>query len=617
MAGQFVFGEFWLDARERRLTRGEEIVHLEPKSFDLLQYLLEHGGKLIKKQELIDSVWPQAVVTDNALTRCVHQVRIALDDDADAPEFIETVPGSGYRFIAPVTQVEELSAESIQMESIQIQAPRRRLLNVLPVVSLVILAFASLIWIGFEATRMAPPRIERLAVLPLANLTGDPEQQYFVQGVHETLITELSRIEQIDVISRSSVMQYRDTDMTVPEIAGELEVDAIVEGSVLRAGDSLTVTTQLIAAAPERHLWAERFDRSVGDIFEITTEIASSIASEIAIELSPAEETLLAATRRVNAEAYDAYLLGRFHFGRGSQDGYQRAQELYRRAMEIDPEFAPAYVGLAHTFGLAAIFGMRKPADSMPMARTLAEKAIGIDSTLAEAHMILAAVSFYWDWDWAEAESGARHALSLSPNSAHAYRFLSEVYSVTGRHDDALIAIERGRELDPLAPISQIKPVLILYLQRDYREAIERARAGLEFYPEIWQGHWLRCLALSAIGQHEEAIVACEASASHSRRTPMALGALGFAYAQGGRRDEAEGIVAELEALRVNRYVGAANIAIIYGALGDSNRAFEELTRAYKDRDQLLIHVENYSFFDPLRSDARFQQLHDKGFPPG
>ena len=610
MAQQFVFGEFRLDARERRLTRERELVRLEPKSFDLLYYLLEHAGSLVKKQELADAVWAQAVVTDNSLTRCIHQVRAALHDDADSPEYIETVPGSGYRFIAPVVQIEDPASVSIQNQS-----PHRRFLRVLPLVLMIMVALAGIVWIGFEATRVSRQPIERLAILPLVNLTGDPDQQYFVQGIHEALIAELSQIEKIDVISRTSVMQYQNTDKTVPEIAGELDVDAIVEGSVLRAGDSLAITAQLIAAAPERHLWAERYHRNVGNVFEITTEIANSVASEIAVELSPEEATLLSTARSVNAEAYDAYLLARFHFEQRTPDGYQQAQNLFRHATETDPDFAPAYAGLAHTFGSAAIFGLQRPADSMPMARTLAEKALGIDGALGEAHMILAGVDFYWDWDWAEAERRVRRVLALNPNSAHAYRLLSEILSVTGRHEDALVAIERGRGLDPLPPTSQIKPALILYLKRNYEEAIKRTRAGLEFYPEFWQGHWLLCLSFSAMGNHVEAIAACEASAGHSRRTPMALAALGYVYAMGGKREAAEQILAELEALNARRYVGAASFAMIHGALGNSDLAFEWLQRAYKDRDQLLVHVENYGFFDPLRSDERFRALHEAAFP--
>jgi serine/threonine-protein kinase len=301
--------------------------------------------------------------------------------------------------------------------------------------------------------------------------------------------------------------------------------------------------------------------------------------------------------------------MGQFQFERRNQEGYQQAQELFQRAMDIDPEFAPAYLGLAHTFGSAAIFGMRRPADSMPRARNLAQQAIRLDDTLADAHIILAGVSFYWDWDWAQAESTARRALDFNPNSAHLFRFISEVFSVTGRHEEALAAVERGRELDPLSPISQFKPSLILYLKGDYDAAIDRAETALGFYPEFWQGHWLLCLSRSAKGAHGDAVAACEEAARYSGGTPIALGALGSAYARAGNRDAARRVLSELRLLQTRRYVGPSNIAVIHGALGNLDAAFGELEKAYRERDLSLIHSENAALFETLRSDRRFAAL--------
>ena len=327
------------------------------------------------------------------------------------------------------------------------------------------------------------------------------------------------------------------------------------------------------------------------------------------MSLSAAEEEILTTARQVNVEAFDSYLLGKFHLAQRSREGYTQAANYFQHAVDIDPEFALAYVGLADTIGSPAVFGMLKPEDGYPRAKSFVETAIRLDSTLAEAHMTLAAVSFYWDWDWTAAENGARRALALNPSLADSYRFLSEVLSVTGRHEDALVAIERGRQLDPLSPISQFKPSLIHYLNRDYGEAIEKSRAALEFFPDFWQGHWLLCLSLSAAEHHAEAIGECEIAADRGRRTPMALGALGYAYAQGGQPAMAEQILAELEAYKESGYVGASLLAIIDGALGNFDQAFAELERAIEERDQLLIHVENYGFFDPLRTDERFANL--------
>jgi DNA-binding winged helix-turn-helix (wHTH) protein/TolB-like protein/Flp pilus assembly protein TadD len=603
LAEEYTFRDFRLDANERRLTRGGEAVHMEPRSFALLHYFLQRPGKLVTKQELIDSVWRRAVVSDNALTRCVHQIRTALGDYADDPEFIETVPGYGYRFIAPVVR-----ATAARERSSEIGTPRSRLSYQMSVALLVIAVSVTLVWVGIEETNIAPAPIERLAVLPLVNLTGDENQHYLVQGIHESLIAELSRAEAIDVISRTSVMRYRGSDLAVPEIALDLDVDAIVEGSVMREGEELYITAQLIAAAPERHLWAQRFHRSIADMFEIAPEVASSIAAEIGIDLET-EDTLLATRRTFSPQAYNDFLLARFHYERKTPSDYQRAQQLFRRATEIDPQFASAYASLAHTYGSAAVWGFQDPAIAMPMARSLAERAIELDATLADADLILAGVRFYWDWNVARAQSSLQRVLEQNPSSAHAYRLLAEIMAVTGRHQEAFAAIERARELDPLSPTAQIKPAFHRYLSRDYEKAIEVVRAGLEFYPEFWQGHWVECLSRSAIGQHGEAIAACKAAVEHSRGASVALGALGYVYARGGKTDEAERIAAELVARRATRYVGAANLAIIYGALGHLDLAFEELERAYEGRDWLLVHVNNEGIFDSLREDERFHAL--------
>jgi TolB-like protein/DNA-binding winged helix-turn-helix (wHTH) protein/cytochrome c-type biogenesis protein CcmH/NrfG len=599
---RYTFDQYCLDVRDRRLTSDGNVISLEPKSFDVLRYLLDNAGRLVHKQELVEAVWARPVVSDNSLTRCIHQVRAALQDSADQPRFIETVPGSGYRFIAVVDVAEGSTAGTGMVSGEQHTWHRPAILTAAGATAVAIALISA--WLIYNPD---VPRIERLAVLPLANLTGSAEQDHFVQGVHDGLIAELSRIGSIEVISRTSVLGFRDTETPVPEIADRLDVDAVIEGSVLRAGDNLTVTAQLIATNPERHLWAGRYHRDSDAVFEITTDIVSAIAAEIAVELSPAQQSIHRPT--TNGDAYEAYLLGRFQFEQRTPDAYRKAQQQFRRAIELDPSFAAPYAGLAHTYGSAAIFGVLKPGDAFPEAERLAAKAVQLDSTLADAHMILAGVQFYWHWNPAEAERTAEHALSLNPNLANAYRFLSEVYSVTGRHEEALAAVERGRALDPLPPTSQFKPSLILYLGRDFDASIARSRAALEHYPQFWQGHWLLCIALAATEQHDEAVESCAKAAQVSNDLPMALGGLGYALALAGRHDEAAGIAARLEARSETVYIGPASIAMIYGALGKMDEAFVHLASAYEYRDQQLIHAEQAAFFDPLRTDRRFPAL--------
>ena len=599
----YVFEQFRLDRGERRLFRDGDPVPLEPKSFDLLSFLVEHPGRLVTKQELVDAVWSRASVSDNSLTRCVHQVRSALRDHADRPKFIETVPGSGYRFIAKVT-----TEENPQTRDVSVGKRNRSRLRWIAIAAFFIIAVATTVT-AWWLNRPHTASIDRIAVLPLDNLTGDPGQETFVQTAHEALIAELSRRTSLDVISRTSVMPFRDKAFSVPEIAARLDVDAVIEGSVARTGEKLTMTAQLIAANPERHLWAGRFHSDAGSLFEINTEIVTAIASEVAIELAPVEDIHKSAAMTVDREAYDAYALGRYYLEQRTAETSNLAQQQFRRALEIDPDFALAYTGLARTVGGPAIFGMANPAERFPEARRLAERANELDPNLPSAHFILGAVQFYWDWDWQGAERTFGHVLSLDRSYANAYRMLAEVYSVTGRHAEALAAVEQGRAIDPLPPIAQFKPSLILYLSRDFENALARAEAALEHYPTFWQGHWLVCLSLAALNQADNAIEPCNYAADYSGRTPMALGSLGYVLAGAGQQSRALEIARELEELSQRTFVGPASIAIIYGALRDQDRAFLLLEKAYELKDQILTHAENAAFFDPLRADARFLAL--------
>jgi len=462
------------------------------------------------------------------------------------------------------------------------------------------------IWLASNASGTTG-RIERLAVLPLTNLTGDSAQQYYVDGVHDALISALGKIGRLDIISRTSVMRFRATNLSVPEIAQELEVDAVVEGSVLRDGDSLAITTQLIAASPERQLWAETYRRSVGSVLGITSEVARSIAAEIGVTLSSAEEARLVSTRPVSPQAYDAYVRGRFYWERRNRAAFELARNYFRRAIEIDPSFAPAYTGLADTYSYPAVWGLTKPRESYPSARVLAETALRIDSTVAEAYVSLAVVKFFYDWDWAASERLSRRAIALNPNYAPAYLRLAGSLSHQGRQQEVSTALDRAFELEPL-PIGWLGRALSNYGRRDFDATIELAQEARDFDPGLWQASWLLCLALSQKGLYAQAIGECREAVARSERNSLALSGLGYALALGGRRDEAERLIEELTGLAGKRYVPASFAAIVYGALGDRDRAFESLEVAYEERDSHLLRLK-YPFFDPLRSDPRFEAL--------
>ncbi|MEN8375354.1 MAG: protein kinase [Gemmatimonadota bacterium] len=471
----------------------------------------------------------------------------------------------------------------------------------------VVAVLAGGIWLSTRPPSGQGPRIERLAVLPLTNLTGDAEHQHIVNGVHDALIAELGKIGSLGVISRTSVARYRNTDAPIPEIARELEVDALVEGSVIMDGDSIAITATLVEASPERQLWTASYRSPLGGVYEVSSEVALSIAEELGIELTRDEGARLAAGGPVDPEAYDAFALGQFNVELRSREGFELARRYFRQAIEIDSTFAPAYAALAEAYGSAAFFGLGRPSEVMPRVTELARAALRFDSTNAHAHNVLAAVQFYWEWDWDESERLARRAIELNPSRAG--YFLAEVLSVAGRYAEALAVVERGASLDRMVPFASFRPVVVLNYMRDFDQAIELSRAGLQFFPDFWQGHWLLCQALAGKGLYDSAAEACEEATRLSDRLPMALGALGYAYARAGRRADAELLVAELEQRADAAYVGGTHIAIVFGALGDRDRAFAWLDRAYEERDVALVHLDVNPAFDPLRSDARFDVL--------
>jgi DNA-binding winged helix-turn-helix (wHTH) protein/TolB-like protein/tetratricopeptide (TPR) repeat protein len=599
VAGVYLFGDFRLQIDERRLFRGDELVQLEPKAFDLLACLVAHAGQLVDKQKLVDEVWGRAAVTDNSITRCIHQVRAGLGDQADTPAFIETVTGSGYRFIAPV-EVSGPSTDGTTTFTVRRAAS-------IGIGVLVLLALGLILYLPGR-----DQRVDRIAVLPLANLTGNPDQAYVADGIHDALINQLGRLASVDVLSRTTTVAYRDSALTLPEIAHALDVDAILEGSVGLSGDDITVAVQLMRAEPERQLWAGSFTQDTDHTYAIGRDVARTIATELGVPRNRIAVTFPESGRAIDPDAYDAYLKGRYDLEQRNAGGLERARTYFRRAVEIDPDFALPYVGLANVLGSAATFGVISPAEAYPEAKRLAEHAIELDPDLAYAHTALAGVELYWNWNWPAAERGLRRAMTLNPNLPNPHRMISEVLSLTGRHDEALAAVERGRALDPLAAISRFKPILVLYLGGDYAGAIGRAVVELESQPEFWQGHWLLCLSHAALEQYANAIADCARAVEFSSRIPMALGTLGYAYAQTGQFRQAREVLAELKARSSDEYVPPATRAIIHGALGENDRAFELLETGYRERDQLLIHIDHYRFFDPLRTDPRFEALRNR-----
>jgi TolB-like protein/Tfp pilus assembly protein PilF len=470
------------------------------------------------------------------------------------------------------------------------------------------------------ARRAAPlPEIQSIAVLPLENLSGDPGQEYFSDGMTEALIAELGQIGSLRVISRTSVMRFKGARPQggLEEIARQLKVDALIEGSVLRSGDRVRVTAQLIGAVPERHLWARSYERDLRDVLSLQSEVARAIADEVKAKVTPEVQARLASARPVDPEAHRLYLIGRFLWNKRTEEGFKQAIDKFQRAIEIDPNSAPAYAGLADAYNLLGDWGYLPPRDTYPKGKAAARKALQIDEASAEAHTSLAYAYFEYDWDWAACEKEFKRAIELNPNYATAHHWYSEYLSAMRRHAEAMAEAQRSQELDPLSPIINTSLGFRYLFARQFDEAIRRLRETVSLFPEFAIAYGGLGGAYMASGTYQEAIVAYQKARSLSGASAAEVAALGQAYAKGGIRGYYLWELRRLREESKHRYVRAVAFAYLFAGLGEKDQAFSYLEKAYEDRDWLLTLLQIRPDFDPLRSDPRFQDLlHRMNFPP-
>ena len=460
-----------------------------------------------------------------------------------------------------------------------------------------------------RATGAVQPRIRSLAVLPLKNMSGDPGQDYLADGLTEAVIGRLSQIRDLRVVSRTSVMRFKDTKTPVPEIAKTLGVDAIVEGSVIRDGSQIRVYAQLIRGATDTHLWSESYDRQFEDVLALESDVAQSIATRVQVSTTGDEQRRLAASRPVAPEVYESYLKGEFAYEKSNTRAEMEGSAAYfQDAISRDPTFAPAYVGLATVYNdLGTVLVGGPPAELRPKELSAARKAVELDPTLAEAHFLLAD-ELQRQWHWAEARDEYKRALELKPNDAEAHAAFAGWLLVQGRTDEALAWAQRGRELDPLA-VSGIGIGWILFQSHRYDEALRELRSVLAARPDNVQGLWFLGFALIADNQPKEAIPPLEKVVSITGRSPGALGVLIRAYAHAGRRQDALRLLAELNRRRKQGYVPAGALVNAYLGVGDNEQAFAWLEQAYKEQSNILQFLKVHPYFDPLRGDLRFANL--------
>ena len=613
------FGVFEVDMDTGELRKSGRKIRIQEQPFQVLAALLDQPGEVLTRDDLRKKLWPADTFVnfDTGLNRCVKKIREALDDSAETPRFVETLPKRGYRFIAPVTRkaIELDRAPSLPDvgQGLSDSTKRRAKAAGLPVAAWSLLALAAVVAVlGFVLLknrwldRFRGAQINSIAVLPLENLSGDPGDEYFADGMTDELITELAKRVPVSVISRTSVMQYKHSQSSLREIATKLNVDAIVEGTVTRSGQQVRVTAQLIDARNDHHLWAEEYDRPLHDVLALQHDVAGGIAGQIRNQLagSPASSAM----RQVNPDAYEAYLRGTNARGRMSADSLDKSLDYFKEAIRLDPQYAQAYAGASHTYYVAGILGFTRADIAYTAAAENARRALELDSTNAEAHNTIADVKKGYDRDWNAAEAEYKVALTLNPSYAIAHNGYADLLARTGRNDAAVGEAKRARELDPLSSQTTAFLGFILYQARKYDEAIEECKTALEFDSNNPGAHWWLALAYEQQHRFTDAIAESQIAVNISKNGSVYEAALGEAYALAGQKEEALRILNDLKLRSKREYVAAFDIALVYAGLDDKELTMHWLEKAYDERTMRLEQITEPAF-DGFRSDPRFRDL--------
>jgi len=630
------FGPFEADLRAGELRKHGVKLKLVGQPFEVLAMLLESPGQLVTREELRTRLWPTDTFVDfdHGLNAAVNKLRDALSESAEKPTYVETLPRRGYRFISAVDLPDSLGLKlpvpemPASLESPVVVAEThipsrygRRRVFVTALVLVVILAVVFGFDLGGVRHRLvgepSVPRIQSIAVLPLENLSKDPEQEYFADGMTDELITNLAQISALRVISRTSAMQYKGTKKSLSEIARELHVDAVVEGTVMHSGDRVRITAQLIEASTDHHLWAASYDRDLQNVLSMQEEVTRAIVSEVRVKLTGQERARLSSMHPINPEAFQLWLKGRYYWYKLNPEGLQKAIEYFQQALEKDPAYAPAYAGLADSYNLLAFFNVFPPREVMPKAKAAAVKALELDDNLAEAHVSLGWAGFTYDLDWPAAGKHFDRAIVLNPAYPLAHSYYSLYLGALGRPEEGLTEAKRALDLDPVSPAINHYVVVQLYLARRFDEAIEQCRKTLELDPSFTPVHGTLAEVYSAKGMYREALAEYEEYSALSGGSPRSTAFVGYAHARLGQRSQAFSVLEQLRAASKQKYVPALSFAIVYVGLGEKEQAFLWLEKAYDERTNSLAYLKVQATWDPLRSDPRFADLVRRiGLPP-
>jgi TolB-like protein/DNA-binding winged helix-turn-helix (wHTH) protein/Tfp pilus assembly protein PilF len=598
------FGAFELDLRTAELRRLGLRVKLQEKPFQILAALLERPGEIVTREELKQRLWPRAYVDfDHSLGNAVNRLRGALDDSADQPRFVETLPKRGYRFIAPVQEVEPPDPVPT---AVRTKRPWPSLLIATGAV------LAAVVYFGWPQAGISPSPYGRvmLAVLPFQNLSGNPELEFVCDGLTEEIISQLGRSnpEQLGVIARTSSMLYKHLDKSVKEVGEELGVDYVLEGSLRSADDRWRITAQLIRTHDQTHLWAEDFNRPRGNIVGLQEDIAWAIFRRIKIKLSQAEEVRRANVRHVSPEAHEAYLRGRLLWYTRTSEGIKKSMAYFQRAIELEPEYGLAYAGLADAYTVLSSYALVSSRDVGPRAKAAALKAVELDDTSAAAHTALASVYDEFDWDFFAAQQEYKRAIELDPNYAVAHDWYSTVLIRMGMFAAAEAELRKGLELDPISVLLTGRLCGLLGITKT-DEALAQCQNARELDPQ----HPTLSLHFAAVyyraRKTAEAVAEARRLVEMASENPSYKAWLGYYLAWAGQSEEAERILEELLALSDKEWVSAYAIATVYSGLGETDAAFEWLEKAFQARESWITYLIPDARIDPLREDPRYADL--------
>jgi TolB-like protein/DNA-binding winged helix-turn-helix (wHTH) protein/Flp pilus assembly protein TadD len=606
------FGIYDFAPHTKELRKGGMRIRLEGQPLAILEMLLERPGELVTREELQKKLWPTDTFVDfeQSLNAAVKRLRAVLNDSADQPRYVETLARRGYRFAAPVQSIAGETSTPAKFR------PPSRRFAVVGVAIAIVALLVTLLWMGSNQRKAsAKKRIDSLAVLPLENLSRDPEQEYFSDGMTGALISNLSKIQPLRVISRTSTARYKHAKKSLPEIARELKVDAVIEGTVLRSGNRVRISVELIEAASDQHLWAETYDRELDDILKLQSEVAQAIAKQIQARLAPEQEAKFGSVPTINQGAYEDYLKGRFYWTTTSESyqGIMMAKQFFESSIKKEPGFALAYVGLADCYLTLGMLRRIPPQDAYRHGNELIHKALQLDENLGEAHSSLGDLSWQYEWNWTNAEREYRRALEINPNYLDAHEGLAWFLSWSGLRDEALVELAKMRALDPAFPLRFNDQAGLHYHLREYPELVDISRKAVEFNPGDWSSHYFLGTGYLGLGKNSEAISEFQKAVDLSQGDTDPSASLAYAYATTGRRADAQKILAEFERQSKTTYVSPYMIAIVWAGLGNKDKAFEFLEKAYQEKStDLAYFIKSDLRLNSVRSDPRFFDLLDR-----